>query len=62
MMDPKCCERGQAHEQTSIYTRRKKMSEEKTWTEEIHTTGEELVAKVKELVHEGNIRRIIIKN
>ena len=38
------------------------MSEEKTWTEEIHTTGEELVAKVKELVHEGNIRRIIIKN
>jgi hypothetical protein len=24
--------------------------------------GEELVAKVKELVHEGNIRRIIIKN
>jgi len=44
-----------AHEQTSIYTRRKRMSEEKTWTEEIHTTGEELVAKVKELVHEGRI-------
>jgi hypothetical protein len=38
------------------------MSEEKVRTEEIHTTGEELVAKVKELVHEGNIRRIIIKN
>jgi hypothetical protein len=38
------------------------MSEEKTWTEEIQTTGEELVAKVKELVREGNIRRIIIKN
>ena len=38
------------------------MSEEKTWTEEIQTSGEELVAKVKELVHEGNIRRIIIKN
>ena len=38
------------------------MSEEKAWTEEIQTTGEELVAKVKELVHEGNIRRIIIKN
>jgi hypothetical protein len=38
------------------------MSEEKrTWTEEIETTGEELVGKVKELVREGNIRRIIIK-
>jgi hypothetical protein len=38
------------------------MSEGKTWTEEIQTTGEELVAKVKELVHEGNVRRVIIKN
>ena len=38
------------------------MSEGKTWTEEIQTSGEELVAKVKELVHEGNVRRIIIKD
>ena len=38
------------------------MSEGKTWTEEIQTTGEELVAKVKELVHEGNVRRVIIKD
>ena len=38
------------------------MSEEKTFTEEIQTTGAELVAKVKELVHEGNVRRIIVKN
>jgi hypothetical protein len=38
------------------------MSEEKTWTEEIQTTGEELVAKVKELVHEGNVRRVIVKD
>jgi hypothetical protein len=38
------------------------MSEGKTWTEEIQTTGEELLAKVKELVHEGNVRRIIIKD
>ena len=38
------------------------MSEKKTWTEEIQTTGDELVAKVKELVHEGNVRRVIIKN
>ena len=38
------------------------MSDEKTWTEEFQTSGEELVTKVKELVHEGNVRRIIIKN
>ena len=38
------------------------MSEDKTFTEEIKTTGEQLVTKVKELVHEGNVRRIIVKN
>ena len=38
------------------------MSEERTWTEEIQTTGEQLLAKVKELVHEGNVRRVIIKD
>jgi hypothetical protein len=38
------------------------MSEERTWTEEIKTTGEELVSKTKELLHEGNVRRIIIKD
>ena len=31
-------------------------------TEEIRITGDELLAKVKELVHEGNIRRLIIRN
>ena len=31
-------------------------------TEECHIEGEELLAKVKELVHEGNIRRLIIRN
>ncbi len=35
---------------------------EKTHTEEIHVSGEELISKIKELVHEGNIRRVIIKN
>ncbi|MFE4105357.1 DUF4342 domain-containing protein [Almyronema epifaneia] len=31
-------------------------------TEEFSISGDTLVAKVKELIHEGNIRRIIIKN
>jgi hypothetical protein len=31
-------------------------------TEEFHVNGEELIAKIKQLVHEGNIRRIIIKD
>jgi hypothetical protein len=31
-------------------------------TEEFRVKGEELLAKIKQLVHEGNIRRIIIKD
>lgn len=38
------------------------MSQEKFRTEEFRVDGEELVAKIKKLVNEGNIRRIIIKN
>ena len=38
------------------------MSEKKVRIEELQVSGEALVAKVKELVHEGNIRRITIKN
>ena len=38
------------------------MSEEKVRTEEFRVDGEELIAKIKNLVKEGNIRRIIIKN
>jgi Domain of unknown function (DUF4342) len=37
-------------------------TEEKVSVEEFTINGHDLVAKVKELVHEGNIRRIIIKN
>jgi hypothetical protein len=33
-----------------------------THTEEFHVNGEELIAKIKQLIHEGNIRRIIIKD
>ncbi len=38
------------------------MSEEKKNTEEFVITGESLIAKVKELIAEGNVRRVIIKN
>jgi len=38
------------------------MCEEKVRTEEYKVSGEKLVGQIKELVHEGNIRRIIIKN
>ncbi len=38
------------------------MTEEKVRTEEYQVDGDYLVHKVKELVHEGNIRRITIKN
>jgi hypothetical protein len=30
--------------------------------EEFRVAGEQMLAKVQELVHEGNIRRLIIKN
>ncbi len=33
-----------------------------THTEEFHINGEELLAKIKELIHEGNVRKIIIKD
>jgi hypothetical protein len=38
------------------------MSEENVRREEFKVDGETLVEKIKELVHEGNIRRIIIKD
>ena len=38
------------------------MSEEYTRTEEFEFSGDMLVARIKELLHEGNIRRVIIKN
>jgi hypothetical protein len=35
---------------------------EKTHTEEFKIDGEKLIAKIKELLHEGNIRKLIIKD
>lgn len=38
------------------------MTEKKARTEEFEVNGEQIVETVKRLVHEGNIRRITIKN
>lgn len=38
------------------------MSEEKVHSEEFRVNGEELIGRIKNLVNEGNIRRIIIKD
>lgn len=38
------------------------MEETQQKNETFHLTGEKLLAKVKELVNEGNVRRIIIKD
>lgn len=38
------------------------MTEEKIHTEEFEFRGDDLLAKIKDLAHEGNIRRIIIRN
>ncbi len=38
------------------------MSEENVETKEYRVPGDSLVSKIKELIHQGNVRRIIIKN
>lgn len=38
------------------------MPEEKVRYEEFRVDGDRMVSKVKEIIHEGNVRRIIIKN
>ena len=35
---------------------------ENTRTEEFRVNGEALISKIKEILHEGNVRRIIIKD
>lgn len=37
-------------------------TQEHVRTEEVHVKGDDLVAKVKEIIHQGNIRRLTIKN
>ncbi len=38
------------------------MEEKKTRTEEFQVTGDKLLETVKKIVHEGNVRRITIKD
>jgi hypothetical protein len=38
------------------------MSEDNVRTEEFKVSGDAIVGKIKELVQEGNIRRVVIKN
>jgi hypothetical protein len=35
---------------------------EKTRTEEFRVNGGEIIDKIKEIIHEGNVRRIILKD
>jgi hypothetical protein len=38
------------------------MSEDKSYTERFKLSGEAVLGKVKEIIHEGNARRLIIRN
>lgn len=38
------------------------MTTDNTRTEEFRVNGEALISKIKEILHEGNVRRIIIKD
>jgi Domain of unknown function (DUF4342) len=38
------------------------MADEQVKTSEFRVRGDHLVARIKEIVHQGNVRRIIIKN
>jgi hypothetical protein len=37
-------------------------NQEKTTREEFKVSGDQVIKKVKDLIHEGNIRRIVLKN
>ena len=39
-----------------------KKKEEKSWTEEFKVTGGDILNKIKEIIHEGNVRRIMLKD
>ena len=51
-----------ADAETPTATEPAAQSAEKVTLEELKISGDALVTKVKELIHQGNIRRLIIKN
>lgn len=36
--------------------------QKRTWTEQIEVTGDELKKRVEDLIQEGNVRRLIVRN
>lgn len=47
---------------SEVFSEPKEAAKETVNIEEFRVRGEELVAKIEELIHAGNIRRIIIKD
>jgi len=52
----------QKHEATAGSVPGDATRQERTFSEEFRVSGEAVIAKIKELVREGNVRRITIKN
>lgn len=48
--------------ETEIPVEETPKTEPHTWVEEIEMAGDQLVSRVKELIAEGNVRRLIIRN
>ena len=55
-------ERGPMSEQPREEVEHTSVEDEHTWTEQIEIAGSELVDRTKELIAEGNVRRLIIRN
>ena len=51
-----------ADESAIVSTEAEAETNEKVTVEEFKISGDALVAKIKDLIHQGNIRRIILKN
>ena len=54
-------EQKQPEESTEIPVKEKEAPHKQTFTEEVEVAANQLVDRVKELIQEGNVRRLIIK-
>jgi hypothetical protein len=50
------------HEKTPEGEEEMNMDDQKVRTEEFKVQGEQIMAKIKELIRQGNVRRISVKN